>query len=51
MTVEEILAEYENLERADILVVWAFVTCLSQVKHMQPMAVCSLSLTHISRVV
>jgi uncharacterized protein (DUF433 family) len=39
MTVEEILADYEDLERADILAVLVFATRLSQVKRMQPMAV------------
>jgi len=39
MTVEEILADYEDLERADILAVLVFATRLSQVKRMQPGAV------------
>ena len=39
MTIEEILADYEDLERADILAVLAFATRLSQVKRMQPIAV------------
>lgn len=39
MTIEEILADYEDLERADILAVFAFATRLSQVKRMQPMTV------------
>ena len=37
MTVEEILADYEDLERADILAVLVFATRLSQVKRMQPL--------------
>ena len=36
MTIEEILADYEDLERADILAVLAFAARLSQVKRMQP---------------
>ena len=39
MTIDEILADYEDLERADILAVLAFATRLSQVKRMQPMTV------------
>jgi uncharacterized protein (DUF433 family) len=39
MTVEEILADYEDLEGADILAALVFATRLSQVKRMQPMAV------------
>ena len=35
MTIEEILADYEDLERADILAVLLFATRLSQVKRMQ----------------
>ena len=35
MTIEEILADYEDLERADILAVLAFAVKLSQVKRMQ----------------
>ena len=35
MTIEEILADYEDLERADILAALAFATRLSQVKRMQ----------------
>jgi uncharacterized protein (DUF433 family) len=35
MTIEEILADYEDLERADILAALAFATKLSQVKRMQ----------------
>jgi uncharacterized protein (DUF433 family) len=37
MTVEEILADYEDLEREDILAALVFATRLSQVKRMQPM--------------
>ena len=39
MTVEEILADYEDLERVDVLAALVFATRLSQVKRMQPMAV------------
>jgi uncharacterized protein (DUF433 family) len=39
MTVEEILADYEDLEQAEILAVLMFATRLSQVKRMQPGAV------------
>ena len=35
MTIEEILADYEDLERADILAALTFATRLSQVKRMQ----------------
>ncbi len=35
MTIDEILADYEDLERSDILAVLAFATKLSQVKRMQ----------------
>lgn len=39
MTIEEILADYEDLEREDLLAVLAFATRLSQVKRMEPVAV------------
>ena len=39
MTVEEILADYEDLEREDIFATLAFATRLSQVKRMQPLTV------------
>jgi uncharacterized protein (DUF433 family) len=39
MTVEDILADYEDLERADILAALVFATRLSQVKRIQPIAV------------
>ena len=39
MTVEEILADYEDLEQADILATLVFATRLSQVKRMQPLTV------------
>lgn len=39
MTVEEILADYEDLEQTDILAALAFATRLSQVKRMQPITV------------
>lgn len=35
MTTEEILADYDDLEYADILAVLAFATRLSQVKSVQ----------------
>jgi uncharacterized protein (DUF433 family) len=35
MTIDEILTDYEDLERADIVAVLAFATKLSQVKRMQ----------------
>jgi uncharacterized protein (DUF433 family) len=39
MTIEEILADYEDLEHADILAALVFATRLSQVKRLQPLAV------------
>lgn len=36
MTIEEILADFEDLERADILAALAFAARLSQVKRRQP---------------
>jgi uncharacterized protein (DUF433 family) len=39
MTIEEILADYEDLERADLLAALAFATRLSQVKRIQPVTV------------
>jgi len=39
MTSEEILADYEDLEQADILAALVFATRLSQVKRMQPLPV------------
>lgn len=38
MTTGDILADYEDLEREDILAVLAFATRLSQVKRIQPIA-------------
>ena len=38
MTTEEILADYEDLEREDILAVLAFAARLSQVKRMKAVA-------------
>ena len=35
MTIDEILADYEDLEREDLLAVLAFATRLSQVKRME----------------
>ena len=39
MTLDEILADYEDLERDDLLAVLAFATQLSQVKRMNPVVV------------
>ncbi|MBM3130634.1 MAG: DUF433 domain-containing protein [Chloroflexi bacterium] len=39
MTIDEILVDYEDLEREDLLAVLAFATRLSQVKRMEPVAV------------
>ena len=39
MTVEEILADYEDLEQEDIFATLVFATRLSQVKRMQPLTV------------
>ncbi len=36
MTVDEILADYEDLERDDVLAALAFATRLSRVKRIQP---------------
>ena len=36
MTLEEILADYEDLEREDILAALSFATRLSQVKRIEP---------------
>lgn len=36
MTIDDILADYEDLEREDILAVLAFASRLSQVKRMEP---------------
>ncbi len=36
MTIDEILGDYEDLERDDLLAVLAFATRLSQVKRMEP---------------
>jgi uncharacterized protein (DUF433 family) len=38
MTLEEILADYEDLEREDILAVLAFAARLSQVKRLESVA-------------
>jgi uncharacterized protein (DUF433 family) len=38
MTIDEILADYEDLEREDILAVLSFVARLSQIKHMEPVS-------------
>lgn len=38
MTIEEILHDYEDLEREDILAVLAFAARLSQVKRIEPVA-------------
>lgn len=39
MTIDEILADYEDLEREDILAALAFAARLSQVKRMSPVIV------------
>ena len=39
MTIDEILVDYEDLEREDLLAVLAFAARLSQVKRMEPVAV------------
>ena len=39
MTIDEILADYEDLEREDLLAVLTFATRLSQVKRMEPIGV------------
>ncbi|MCC6424328.1 MAG: DUF433 domain-containing protein [Phycisphaerales bacterium] len=36
MTIEEILADYEDLEREDLLAVLAYAARLSRVKRMEP---------------
>jgi uncharacterized protein (DUF433 family) len=38
MTIEDILADYEDLEREDILAALAFAARLSQVKRIHPLA-------------
>lgn len=38
MTIDEILGDYEDLEREDILAVLTFATRLSQVKRLEPVA-------------
>ena len=38
MSIEEILADYEDLEREDLLATFAFAARLSQVKRMEPLA-------------
>ena len=38
MTIDEILMDYEDLERDDLLAVLAFAARLSQVKRMEPIA-------------
>ena len=39
MTIDEILADHEDLEREDLLAVLAFATRLSQVKRIEPVGV------------
>jgi uncharacterized protein (DUF433 family) len=39
MTIDEILADYEDLEREDILAALAFGARMSQVKRMQPVVI------------
>jgi uncharacterized protein (DUF433 family) len=38
MTIDDILADYEDLEREDILAVLAYATQLSQVKRIEPLS-------------
>lgn len=38
MTIEEILAEYEDLDRDDLLAVLAFAARLSEIKRTEPIA-------------
>ncbi|MDT7806774.1 MAG: hypothetical protein QOJ70_587 [Acidobacteriota bacterium] len=38
MTTEEILADYEDLEREDILAALSFATRLSQIKRLEPIS-------------
>lgn len=38
MTFDEILADYEDLEREDLLAALAFAARLSQIKRMEPLA-------------
>ena len=38
MTIEEILADYEDLEREDILAALSFATRLSQIKRLEPVS-------------
>ena len=38
MTIEDILADYEDLEREDLLAVLAYAALLSQVKRVQPLS-------------
>lgn len=37
MTIEEILADYEDLEREDVLAALSFAARLSQVKRLEPL--------------
>ncbi len=39
MTTDEILADYEDLEREDILAVLSFAARLIQIKHVEPVSV------------
>ena len=39
MTIEEILADYEDLERDDLLAVLSYATRLSQVKRTEPVRI------------
>lgn len=38
MTMDEMLADYEDLEREDLLAVLSYATRLSQVKHIEPIS-------------
>ena len=39
MTIDEILADYEDLEREDLLAVLTYATRLSQIKRIEPVGV------------
>jgi len=39
MTIEEILTDFEDLEREDVLAALSFATRLSQVKRMEPVSI------------
>lgn len=45
MTIDDILADYDDLEREDLLAVLAYATRLSQVKRMEPLSLRSTTLS------